>query len=86
MQQQRGTGIKRGAVDKITRAFSPSGAVSNGWFSTADRIAASVIKFDRAAGASHSPTPHRLDRNRANRERFMPCGLRILYHGALSIR
>jgi hypothetical protein len=48
MQQQRGTGIKRGAVDKITRAFSPSGAVSSGWFSTADRIAASVIKFDRA--------------------------------------
>jgi hypothetical protein len=28
MQQQRGTGIKRGAVDKITRAFSPSGAQS----------------------------------------------------------
>jgi hypothetical protein len=61
-------------------------AVSNGWVSTADRIAVSVIKFDRAARASHSPGPHRLDRNRANLERFMPSGLRILYHGGLSIR
>lgn len=40
-------------------------AVSNGWLAAADCIAVSVVKFDKAARASHSPTSHRLGRIRA---------------------
>jgi hypothetical protein len=40
-------------------------AIGNGWLSTADRVAF-CSKFDKAARASHSPTPHRLDRNHAS--------------------